>query len=187
MKVSQRIIEMAVDVLRDILTPGDNRHDIAPEVVWERVASIAAGRDLGTRRRDALQRSTETVAVYLSVFLPPDNWSVADQVDEADLTWRSDLGEVLCDVIVPASGHEHLVWTKRTRGRPRRVVATGRECHGGAFTGVRMIVPLHPSRSLLVTDAAMTEPVPLATTACWFAAAILSADDLAAAASGGAR
>lgn len=186
MTFSQRINEIAIEVLCDILAPDNDERDIAPEVLWERVAFMAAGRNLGPRRRDALQRATETAAVYLFVFLPPDNWTADEEVDEADLTWRSNDGDVMCDVIIPVGGSEHRVWTKRTRGRPRRLVATGRQQHGAAFRGVRMIAPLYPARSLLVTDRAMAEPALLASTDLWFAAPILSPDNLSAAAVGGA-
>lgn len=144
-----------------------------------RAASGRAARGvLGARWRADTLAAAGHAAVYLRLLRPSQPWAYAadGQLDERSLLWMGEDGYI-ADLLVTATRRKAL-WTPRTSGEPRALLREGRERHGKAMLGVRVLALASPASSLLI-DEPTAAPKPLPETALWLASAPLSARRLA--------
>lgn len=149
-----------------------DRRDVDAATLAGETVRCAGGLDLGAKRGAALREATELVGVYLAALAPPAPWrpaddAVAEALAEAHLLWRGPDGQVLADIL-DCGGAGKALWTARTRGVPRRLVAAGAAVCGPRFAAVRLLALSAPARSLALSPSD-TAPRPLPATRWWFA------------------
>lgn len=178
---------MTVDSLRTQLIAGivsaylkraDRREDLTgdPVSTWAALADLAAGVEMGSRRRFELRHTADLSQIYLKLFLPPEPWVLADVTDGGDLVWNSD-GASFADVLV-STGPDAAVFSRDARSRSARILADG-------VDQVRLCKLAAPLASLLRTSR-FGPPEVLAGSELWFGPAPADPEDVAAAGIGGA-
>lgn len=178
---------MTVDSLRTQLIAGvvsarlegaERREDLAGDLAftWAVLADLAAGVELGSRRRFELRHIANLSQVYLKLFLPPELWVLEDVTDGGDLVWASG-DSSFADGLV-STGPDAAVFSRDARSRSARLLADG-------VDRVRLCKLAAPLASLLRTSR-FGPPEVLAGSELWFGPAPADPADVVAAGMGGA-
>lgn len=138
----------------------ERREDLAGDLVstWAVLADLAAGVELGDRRRFELRRIADLTEVYLRLFLPPEPWVLEDATAGDDLVWTSG-DSSFADVLV-STGPAAAVFSRDARSRSASLLADG-------VGQVRLCKLAAPLTSLLRTSR-FGPPEPLPGSELWF-------------------
>ncbi len=178
---------MAADSLRTQLIAGvvsvrleapERRQDLPgdPASTWAVLADLAAGVELGDRRRFELRRIATLSQVYLRLFLPPEPWVLEDATAGDDLVWTSG-DSSFADVLV-STGPDAAVFSRESRSASANLLDAG-------VPAVRLVKLTAPLNSLLRTSR-HGPPDRLADSDLWFGPELVDPKDVVAAAMGGA-
>jgi len=147
----------------------------SPATTWTHLARLAADVDLGPRRSFELRRLAGFTEIYLQLFRPSPDWTLAEVTSESGLVWTA--GDAAFGDLLVISSPKAAVLSPEGRTASNGLLAAG-------VDAVRILKLTAPLVSLLLTSS-NAPLVPLVDSDLWFGPSPLAAAEVVAAASGG--